>query len=368
MPKLLRRITSSGQFLPYIDGLRFLSLFMILMFHFYDYYRDRVYSVSPELNEKVIKFTTSGFSAVMLFFGISGFILGLPFLNQYAYGGKKVKIKDYLFRRLTRLEPPYIIVLTSLFILSLVVGTKGGFQELLPHYLASLFYSHNAIYDGFPVLSDVLWSLEIEVQFYLIAPFLALIFKLNKTTRRILLLILIFIYTDYIRSYIDPFAFKSIFKYVEYFLAGFLAADLFLDYKDKVKQSYFFDIICIYFILSVWLVFNDFPISVKIFAIIAATPFSIIWRKILSLKFLIIIGGMCYTIYMLHQRLLYLVLGNFYPNQIIADTVWVDVTIRVVIYVVALGAVSSVFYIFIERPTMKREWWKYKSLKKLFFE
>lgn len=369
MPKLLERVTSSGKFLPFVDGLRFVSLLGVVLFHFFNYYHGRVYSFTLEQEEIIKKFTTTGFFGVMLFFGISGFILGMPFLKYYAYDGKKVKIKDYLLRRITRLEPPYIIVLTLLFILSLIVGTKGGFTELLPHYIASLFYSHNAIYDGFPVLSDVLWSLEVEIQFYLLAPFLALIFRLNKITRRIILLLIILFYTDYIRSYIDPFAFKSIFKYIEYFLAGFLAVDIYLDYKDRLKPHFIFDIMCIYLLVSAWIKIDDYiPLSFKVFGIIAATPFSIYWKKILSLKWMTIIGGMCYTIYMLHQRILYLVLGNFSPNKLIVDQIWLDASIRFLIYLFSLILVCSFFFIIIERPTMKREWWKYKSLKKLFFE
>ena len=48
---------------------------------------------------------------VELFFIISGFILGLPFAKQYLAGGKQVRLGAYFLRRLTRLEPPYILIL-----------------------------------------------------------------------------------------------------------------------------------------------------------------------------------------------------------------------------------------------------------------
>jgi hypothetical protein len=44
---------------------------------------------------------------VKFFFSISGFILALPFLNQMFYEGKKVDIKDYLYRRLTRVRASF---------------------------------------------------------------------------------------------------------------------------------------------------------------------------------------------------------------------------------------------------------------------
>lgn len=368
--KLLKRVTASGEYLPFIDGLRFLSITMVILFHFFDYYRDRAYPVeiSEDVQKQIIRFTTTGHVGVMVFFGISGFVLAMPFIRQHLYGGRKVLLKDYLLRRLTRLEPPYIIVITLLFALSIVTGSKGGFNELIPHYIASFFYMHNAVFDGFPVLSDVLWSLEVEVQFYLLAPLFALIFKLNKTVRRIILLIIILFYSDYFRQYVDPFAFRSIFKYLEYFMAGFLAADLYFEYKDKLKSSYVFDIISIYTIISIWLAFGEVPLAFKIAILIFCSPFSIFWKKFLSLEWITIIGGMCYTIYMLHQRILYLVLGNFKPKQLIADNVFIDVATRVMVFAIPLALICFAFFIFVERPTMKKQWWKYRDLKKLFFE
>ncbi len=49
---------------------------------------------------------------VKVFFAISGFVLALPFLKYYlGISDKKVQLKSYFIRRLTRLEPPFIITL-----------------------------------------------------------------------------------------------------------------------------------------------------------------------------------------------------------------------------------------------------------------
>ncbi len=369
MPNLLERVTSSGKYIPFIDGLRFFSIFSVLCYHFSQYYQERVFPLNEELHRTVMNFTSHGFNGVMLFFGISGFVLGTPFVSQYVYNGKKVNIKNYFLRRITRLEPPYIIVLTFLFLLSLFVGSKGGFFELLPKYLASFFYSYNWIYKNQPILNDVFWSLEIEIQFYLLAPVLALVFKLKKTIRRILLLIIILFYSEYFKEIIDIFSFSSLIRFVEYFLAGFLAADLYYEYKDKLKPSIIFDVICLYLFFSFWTSLEDFiPLSFKVFGLIAATNFSVYWKKLLSLKWLTIIGGMCYTIYMIHQRLLYLVMGFLKEQSLYFDNVWLDLALRITIYLIPLVIASIVFFVFVERPTMKKDWWKYRSFKKLFFE
>src|SRR5690606_20381175 len=224
----------------------------------------------------------SSFSGVMLFFGISGFILGLPFVKQYAYGGNQVKLKNYFFRRITRLEPPYIIVLTLLFLLNIAFADKGGFAELFPHYLASFFYMHNIIYDAFPVLNPVFWSLEVEIQFYLLAPLFALVFKLDKIPRRVLLFAFIFIW-KFLLQY-NPVEVITLIDYLSYFMVGFLAADLYLEYKDQIKSSIWIDILCIASVILFWNGFRPYGIDlIYLLIILTLTGSSIYLKKFLSM-------------------------------------------------------------------------------------
>jgi peptidoglycan/LPS O-acetylase OafA/YrhL len=68
---------------------------------------------------------------------ISGFILGLPFAAHYLKGKRAVPLRPYFLRRLTRLEPPYIINLLICFTL-LVLVDGASVRTLLPHFGASL--------------------------------------------------------------------------------------------------------------------------------------------------------------------------------------------------------------------------------------
>src|SRR5207248_8852502 len=106
------------------------------------------------------------------FFVISGFILGLPFASFYRGLGPQVSLRQYFLRRLTRLEPPYILNLAVFFALK-VASQQYGFRELLPHFLSSCFYLHNLVYADESLVNTVTWSLEIEVQFYVLVPLLA---------------------------------------------------------------------------------------------------------------------------------------------------------------------------------------------------
>ena len=55
-----------------------------------------------------------------LFFAISGFILALPFAEHYLSGAPRPTLGRYYVRRVTRIEPPYVINLTILLALMLL--------------------------------------------------------------------------------------------------------------------------------------------------------------------------------------------------------------------------------------------------------
>ena len=86
-------------------------------------------------------------------------------------------------------------------------------------YLASITYTHNFFYgkEIYPLLNCVAWSLEIEVQFYLLMPLLAKIFLIKDAFKRrlfILLFIIGFAFFDDVQS----LRFISILNYLHYFL------------------------------------------------------------------------------------------------------------------------------------------------------
>ena len=243
------RITTSGRsFIPQIDGLRFIAIMSVVAFHvraICSYH----FHASPQglavEGDPVNDIFAVGHYGVSLFFAISGFILSLPFARQHLCGGNRVGLREYYVRRVTRIEPPYVIHLALIFLLCALVlrhlpshpnlyqnEAWAGFA--LKHVLASLVYADAFIYGSHPYPNIVLWSLAIEVQFYLLAPFLARVFKIREARpRRMLLAGLILLLPPAIwavaglagHTYLIYF---SLAGNLQYFLAGFLLADLYL--------------------------------------------------------------------------------------------------------------------------------------------
>src|SRR5207249_8019802 len=93
-----------------------------------------------------------------------------------------VALSTYFLRRVTRIEPPFILVALLLFLLSMALHESSTSQ----HLAATLVYSHQAAYGQLSPINGVFWSLEAEVQWYLIVPFLAVVLCRGTPRERLL--------------------------------------------------------------------------------------------------------------------------------------------------------------------------------------
>src|SRR5438552_18853990 len=108
-----------------------------------------------------------------------------------------------------------------------------------------MLYSHNWIYGSFSKVNPVAWSLEIEVQFYLAAPFLAGIFAIAGRTRRrlvmaALMVAIIALQTTFVRD--GSRLYYSLAGFIQFFLAGFFLADVYVtDWRGAPPRSTIYD-------------------------------------------------------------------------------------------------------------------------------
>lgn len=359
------RVTSTGFYLPEIDGLRFLAISWVFVYHVNDYLIKNDHSNGTKIFQTVLG---NGHLGVELFFVISGFVLSLPFARYYLKQGKKVYLKQYFLRRLTRIEPPYFSIMIFLFFF--LAGTHlYTAKGLSPHLAASLLYAHNIIYPGtLPVLNSVAWSLEIEIQFYIIVPLLAYIFILQKYTRRILLVTIMIVMP--VIQYFNESDTIFFYQYIQYFSAGFLLADIYVNYdkqyfynpahRIKKKLLTILGLLLFAGILIIHstrtdLIYTIFiPLAIVLFyCIVLFIPF---WKRVFSVKWISIIGGMCYTIYLVHLPVIS-IFGRFFVKYGITNAYFVYFIIQFFILSILTMIVSSLFFYFIERPCMQKDWY-----------
>jgi peptidoglycan/LPS O-acetylase OafA/YrhL len=115
-------------------------------------------------------------SGVDLFFTLSGVVLLRPFLR----GERAFHLGRYLWRRATRIYPPYLACLAATAPLLMAAGHLPNWfsREILPPFRWSDLVAQVPILWPTPVTWNFAWwSLRIEVVFYLVAPLVVLAWR-----------------------------------------------------------------------------------------------------------------------------------------------------------------------------------------------
>jgi peptidoglycan/LPS O-acetylase OafA/YrhL len=348
-----QRITTQKRFIPQIDGLRFVAIGSVVLFHLYATLERGAIPVPIPLNTDLAK------RGVELFFAISGFILGVPFASRYLRNAQKVNVKQYFLRRLTRLEPPYFI---SLFVCAALqmIWSHRSTGDIAPHLLASLAYLHNMIYGAFPgAVNTVAWSLEIEIQFYILVPLLTILFAISKPLLRRGLILLLMLCAGLLSNRLYPtlHLHASIAYYLAFFFAGFLVCDFYLT-RGEWKRSFIWDILALCGWPLVWLLGRNVGHVALPFVIVVlylAAFRGRVCSAVFSNRTVTDIGGMCYSIYLFHSLILYAV-KHFTAPVHIGQNFWVYYTLQGALGLPGVLLLCSAFFLLVERPCMDREW------------
>ncbi len=366
----LQRITNATTFIPAIDGLRFIAIFSVVLFHIVKYITTKDNHYYPNIDFTSIQHIfEKGRIGVPLFFVISGVILGIPFSKTNILNGPSVNLKKFFLRRLTRLEPPYLLSLTILFIGSVYFAKTLSFNEGIESYFASIFYVHWIVMPQYlPLINKVTWSLEIEIQFYLLMPVLAaIIYRAKLPITR---------YTAYIAlalccmisNYFFIQHYRTLFGFIHFFLAGMALADLYVRKQLIFPKTKLDNLIAVVIFCAIW--FYDFrrtgsPSELFFWEFYLAVCFFFFCYyvllhntlPILSHKIITNIGGMCYSIYLLHYPIISLFGRILIKHQLFSNG-YLNMIIYTIIFLIIIMAISMLFFLLIERPCMKEDWYK----------
>ena len=356
-----RRVTSNGDFIPEIDGLRFIAISLVIVCHL-----SVLIGFWLLQEEGLLKYGRHG---VELFFGISGFILATPFAMQAIRDGKRVSLKRYFLRRVTRLEPPYLLSLVIYFMLKrmMLPGTVR-WSDLL----TSSFYISGLTNGTFPRISTVCWSLEVEIQFYLLMPLLGMLYWIgNRWIRRACLVGLAAVCVGVGPVAIPGFATglrfdHNVLTYLPYFLCGLALADVFATEWQgaapalKTRGFKWGDFVWLTaWPVLLWVFIQENTITraaapVIIFALYFSLFHSVWPRKILRCKLLTVIGGMCYSIYLMHNIVLEGSLRVLHPYM--PHNFNIAMVILSAVAVPATLVLCGAYFRLIEKPCMRPDW------------
>lgn len=167
---MLNKRENNG-YITSLDGLRALAVLIVIAYHF------------------SFSWAMGGFLGVDIFFVISGYLITDKVLSIQK-NNQSFKFKEFYISRIRRLFPAALVMIISTFIL-VILFKRDLLSNIIGDGISSIFYVSNwwfifhklSYFDSFGSLSPFknLWSLSIEVQFYIIWPIILIIgYKLFK--------------------------------------------------------------------------------------------------------------------------------------------------------------------------------------------
>ncbi len=350
--------------MPEIDGLRFIAIVSVVLFHLAGELRLRsggLATLEPRYAE-LFRWVGNGDRGVLLFFVISGMILAMPFARHALAGGKQVSLRKFYMRRVTRLEPPYLL---SMLLFTGMVAFYGhghlqpGFGK---HAAASALYLHSLIYRQMSPVNPVTWSLEVEIEFYLLAPlFMQLLRIPGKTLRRSALAAGVLV-IGLAQAYWHGYKYDIYLTYsVQYFITGLLLADIFVLDLQTLKTSWLWDLAALASLAVMFGMPNDrwyahtvLPLPIAVLCLSAMR--SRVFRSVVATPWIAVIGGMCYSIYLLHFAFI-AAFFKFTRHLLLPQFDFLtDYLIQVVVLGVPVLVCCVVFFVLVERPCMDPDW------------
>lgn len=386
LPSALHRITAHGRYRPEIDGLRFFAIAIVLLGHLVERVA-RVEASSRPLTaneEWFVHLIPGATTGVLLFFTISGYILGMQF-ERLKEKGERFQYRDYLVRRATRIAPPYYVMLLVGFVALSIPALTPGYTNLgnsaratLGESLAlSFLFLHGTVLAALPRTFPPGWSLEIEIHFYLVAPILFALIMRTRPARfaawKWSVLALSVAVTAACTMVFGEHAgyYFTLIRFLPFFLLGPCLVLALGDRDGGEMRAGMADAIgfaalaglcatgVAQYTATGWIQVSILDIArlIAIAGMFVGAVRGRYFRAMCSLRWISFLGGACFSIYLCHLQVLQ-VLTPVINKLIDPQSVYTAYLLGVLIQLPAAIAASLIFYMAIERPFMRPIEWR----------
>ena len=176
-----------------LDGIRSLAVIIVVWFHFW-----QQSWVSPSIQTPYLSFFNihyisldwlprTGYIMVVMMLFLSGFCLYLPYARHIINGEPLPSTKSFFKKRVARILPSYIFCIITILLINIFtcaytspsfpLRDQSGF--MLKDVLTHLTFSFNLFPDvsSNTLLNGVLWTVALEVQFYILFPWIQKCFQ-----------------------------------------------------------------------------------------------------------------------------------------------------------------------------------------------
>lgn len=280
-----------------LDALRGIAALAVVVYHYF--YR---YNELHNRPDEIISWVYFGKYGAQFFFIISGFVI-------YWTLSRVKKPFDFLISRFSRLYPVYWVAVIITFSIVAITGLPGK-EVSIYEALCNLLMFHE--YFKIPHVDGVYWTLTVELTFYFWIFILYLCRQLKRAEYWMLpvLLVAVLQSAGFLKL---PEIVNKIF--ITYHISFFIAGISFYKIINKISDRF------TVLLILISLISTAFIISVKHFLVFSVFYtcfyFAISGKlKLLSFKPFVFLGGISYSLYLLHQNIGFIILDTFYNHQL----------------------------------------------------
>lgn len=255
-----------------LDGIRALSVLLVLWFHFWQQtWLMPVYQTPflsflgiDSIDPGAIRWV--GYLFVDMMVLLSGFCLFLPYARSMVLGTPTDSAATFYKKRAARILPSYALCILVLFGIALAQGSYGSTQEMWRDFLSHLTFTYPLRIDTllYTKLNGALWTVAVEVWFYLIFPLLAWAFKRFHVLIYLLMVGFGLWFTNNVALLYDPISYtvNSFPTFLPVFANGMLAALVYVLYAKHVQKEWLKSLIgilaAVLSILCIVYIWNNF--------------------------------------------------------------------------------------------------------------
>jgi peptidoglycan/LPS O-acetylase OafA/YrhL len=367
-------VAAQHQRLGVLDGLRGIAILLVVWYHVWQI------TFLPAPFEALEFIPETGFVGVDLFFFLSGFVIAYPFVRAQFAGRAAPSWRHFAYRRFMKIGPSYVLSIVVVLALGYTHFTSvaQAVRDLVTH----LLFIHDWFAATYGSINGVLWSLAVEIQFYVLFPLLWWCFARNPWATAAGMTLTAVIYRweaghCCLRTY-GPQLIDNLPGVLDIFAAGMLAAYLYVRLGERAADDrvrvlglavacagtagfvallmnlYAFRTVDMWD--TVWSIHNRSWFGLAFLAIAVGSLLAPRrWQQLLGNPVLLFFAAISYNLYLYHQALARGLVAVHVPPSVSADPRddqhW-QVTFTLVAFALATLQAAAVTFFF-ERPLLK---------------
>lgn len=338
-----------SKYVDVLDGIRAISIIIVLIFHFWQQTWIWPSIDTPWLSFigisrlSINEYAKVGYLFVDMMVLMSGFLLFLPLARQVLLGESMNSWKEYARKRIARIVPSYLVCVIALFIYNILLNNYANTAEALKDLLTHLTFTQTLFIKTYLTtkLNVVLWTVAVEVWFYVLYPFISSFIKRRSDGKRAVGISIIKVAIVVVAMYLlfclyeNEFVFKEgvylsmtinqLPAFFSVYANGMVGAFLLVEISKKMERttavSYVSLIVAVLSIVAIdkmvhslasvsgvavqiWQVENRTLLSLVFVTLIISLALSPKWvRWLFSNRLMRFLAGISYNLYIWHQWL-----------------------------------------------------------------